>query len=135
MCKASQGSKCCIELGPPKYRIGTIICKYQTDQFGTLTNPFSYNLFPWIFDVLTYEKLKLCNAEYPLNLHDIKISCSNEEYQCISAVPCKEILWNMTPGTKFNVFNAYVPVWNSLKEDIADDLSLEQIDELLKELG
>ena len=126
-----KGSRCCEKLGHWRYRVGAILCKYRTDAFGVPQRPFSWELLPWIFGEVKYETLKGRNAEYPLMEHDIKIQCLSEEYQTLDIAPCVESLWTMNKDIKSNILKEFFLMWGPLKENIAEDLSLEQIDEFL----
>jgi hypothetical protein len=123
--------KCCEILGPAKWRVGAVIIKYGTDKQGGLKKPFSYELFPWIFSEGTYTKMKNLNNEFPLATHDIKISCSNEDYQSLDITPCSEVIWTAKDELKTAVLEQATPYWESIKRSIASDLSVEEINELL----
>ena len=127
-CKKGQ---CCQVLGPAKWRVGAVLIKYGTGRDGTPKKPFSWELFPWAFSEVTYLKLKSMNAEFPLATHDIKISCTNEEYQHLDIVPCNECLWITRDELKVQVQEQARPIWDSLKKTLASDLTVEQISELL----
>jgi hypothetical protein len=123
--------KCCEVLGPAKYRVGAVLIKYNTDRAGVPKKPFAWELFPWAFSEVTYLKLKSMNAEFPLATHDIKISCTNEEYQHLDIVPCNECLWISRDELKTQIQEQAKPIWDSLKKTLASDLTVEQIGELL----
>lgn len=122
---------CCEKLGPPKWRVGAVLCKYSTDRSGNLRTPFSYELLPWMFSEQTYMKLKNVNAEFPLATHDIKISCTNDEYQHLDITPCNEIIWTTKDALKKQVLEEAKPIWEYVKRGLASDLSVEEIKELL----
>jgi len=122
---------CCEKLGPPKWRVGAVLCKYATDRSGNLRTPFSYELLPWMFSEQTYMKLKNVNAEFPLATHDIKISCTNDEYQHLDITPCNEIIWTNKEALKKQVLEEAKPIWEYVKRGLASDLSVEEIKELL----
>jgi len=122
---------CCEKLGPAKWRVGSVLCKYGTDRNGNIRQPFSYELFPWLFSEQTYIKLKTTNSEFPLANHDIKISCTNDEYQHIDINPCNEIIWTAKETIKKQILEEAKPIWDFIKRSIASDLSVEEIKELL----
>lgn len=122
---------CCEKLGPPKWRVGAVLCKYSTDRSGNLRTPFAYELLPWMFSEQTYMKLKNVNAEFPLATHDIKISCTNDEYQHLDITPCNEIIWTTKDALKKQVLEEAKPIWEYVKRGLASDLSVEEIKELL----
>lgn len=128
LCKKGE---CCKVLGPAKWRVGATIVKYNTDKLGNIKKPFGYELLPWIFSEQTYLKLKTTNSEFSLTTHDIKISCSNEEYQHLDINPCKESLWLAKDTIKKRVIEEAKPIWDYIKKSIASNLSIEEIHELL----
>lgn len=123
--------KCCEVLGPSKWRVGAVLVKYGTDKLGNIKKPLSYELAPWIFSEQTYLKLKTVNGEFPLASHDIKIACTNEEYQHLSITPCNECIWTARDALKKAVLEQAKPIWDFIKKSIASDLSAEEINDLL----
>lgn len=123
--------KCCDICGPAKWRVGAVIIKYGTDKQGNIKKPFDYELLPWLFSEATYIKLKTVNSEFPLASHDIKVSCSNEEYQHLDITPCNESIWTAKDELKNAVLETAKPIWDFVKKSIASDLSVEEINELL----
>lgn len=123
--------KCCEILGPSKWRVGAVICKYATDRQGNPKKPFSYETLPWIFSEQTWLKLKNVNSEFPLATHDIKVSCTNEEYQHLDVTPCNESIWTAKEEIQKTILEQSKPVWDHIKKSLAADLSNEEINELL----
>lgn len=122
---------CCKRCGPAKWRVGAVLCKYNTDKQGMPKKPFGYELLPWIFSEQTYTKLKNTNSEFPLASHDIKISCTNDEYQHLDINPCQESLWQGKEEIKSRILEEAKPVWDFIKKSIAQDMTIEEIKELL----
>ena len=122
---------CCDKLGPAKWRVGSVIVKYNTDRQGNVKTPFSYELYPWIFSEATFIKLKTINNEFPLATHDIKVSCSNEDYQHLDITPCNESIWQAKDELKAKILEEAKPIWDYIKKGIASDLSVEEIKDLL----
>jgi len=123
---------CCEKLGAPKYRIGAVLIKYGTDKLGNIkTNPFGYELYPWMFSEVAYIKLKTINNEFPLASHDIKIACTNEEYQHLDITPCNEVIWQSKEELKKKVLDEAKPLWDYIKKGLASDLNVEEIKDLL----
>ena len=122
---------CCEKLGQPKWRVGAAIIKYTTDKLGTIKQPFGYELFPWIFSETTFIKLKTINNEFPLTTHDIKISCSNEEYQHLDITPCSESIWQAKDELKKKILQEAKSIWDYVKKGVASDMSIEEIKDLL----
>jgi len=122
---------CCDKCGPSKWRLGAVVIKYGTDKQGGIKKPFSYELLPWLFSEAAYVKLKTVNSEFPLASHDIKVSCENEEYQHLSITPCNESIWMAKEELKKVILGEARPIWDYVKKSIANDLSVEEISELL----
>jgi hypothetical protein len=132
LCKKSI---CCEKLGAAKWRVGSVIIKYGTDKLGNIKTPFNYEIFPWIFSETTFVKLKGINTEFPLTTHDIKISCSNEEYQHLDITPCNESIWQGKEEFKKRVLEEAKPVWDYIKKGVASDMTIEEIKDLLNIAG
>jgi hypothetical protein len=128
LCKKSI---CCEKLGAPKWRVASVLIKYGTDKIGNIKMPFEYGLFPWFFSETTFMKLKGINSEFPLTTHDIKISCTNEEYQHLDITPCSESIWQAKAELKAKVLEEAKPIWDYIKKGVAGDLSIEEIKDLL----
>lgn len=126
---------CCEKLGAPKWRVGAVIVKYATDKQGMIKKPFGYELMPWSFGEQTYVKLKNVNSEFPLASHDIKVSCTNDEYQHLDITPCNEVIWTAKEELKGEVLEAAKPIWDFVKKTLASELSIEEIRELLSADG
>lgn len=122
---------CCDKCGPARYRVGGVIVKYGTDRNGTVKQPFSYEILPWIFGEQTFIKLRTVNSEFPLASHDIKISCENDDYQHLSFAPCNESIWIAKEDLKKKILEDAKPMWEYVKKSIASDLSVEEIKDLL----
>lgn len=123
--------KCCEVLGPAKWRVGAVLIKYGTDRLGAPKKPLTYELLPWVFSEATYTKLKNINAEFPLATHDVKISCTNEEYQHLDVIACSESIWTAQEAFKKSILDQAKPIWDNVKRSIASDLTVEEINDLL----
>ena len=121
---------CCDKLGASKWRVGMVMVKYATDKLGAPKQPFSYDLYPWIFSETTFIKLKSLNNEFPLATHDIKIACTNEEYQHLDITPCQENIWTMKPELKTKILGEAKPIWDFIKKSLGSNLSVEEIKDL-----
>lgn len=122
---------CCEKLSLAKWRVGAVIVKYGTDRSGQVKTPFSYEILPWVFSEQAYMKLKTANSEFALTTHDIKISCTNDEYQHIDINACNESIWTAKEELKKKILEEAKPVWDFVKKSIASDLSVEEIKDLL----
>ena len=48
---------CCEKLGEPKWRVGSVMIKYATDNLGNPKSPIARELIPWIVSDQSYNKL------------------------------------------------------------------------------
>lgn len=122
---------CCEKLDPAKWRIGAVLVKYGTDKLGNPKQPFSYEIVPWMFGEQTWVKIKTLNNEFSLTTHDIKIACTNEDYQNLDITPCQESIWQMKEELKKKILEEAKPAWDYVKKGIASNLSVEEIKDLL----
>ena len=122
---------CCEKIGPPKWRVGAVIIKYGTDKLGNVKTPFSYDLYPWVFSETTFIKLKTINNEFPLATHDIKVSCTNEDYQHLDITPCNETIWQAKEELKKKILDEAKPIWDYIKKGLASNMSVEEIRDMI----
>jgi hypothetical protein len=116
----------------PRYRIGCIIIKYDIEKNtdGKIKIK-SYELIPWLFWESMYNKLKSIDAEFPITKHDLKLSCTNADYQLIDITPYKESIWSSSKEMQNKVIKEAEPLFNSIKEQLAKELSISEIEEVL----
>lgn len=124
LCK---NSVCCEKVGPAKWRVGAVVVKYGTDKQGNIKTPFSYELLPWMFSEGAYLKLKTTNGEFPLATHDIKISCTNDDFQHLDISPCQESVWQAKEELKKKILSESKSVWDYIHKSIATNMSVEEI--------
>jgi len=122
---------CCDKVGLAKYRIGAVLVKYATDNLGNPKKPFGYEILPWMFGEQTYTKLKTADSEFPLASHDIKISCTNEDYQNLDINSCRESIWQAKAELKESILAEAKHCWEWVKKGLASDLSVEEIKDLI----
>jgi hypothetical protein len=132
MCKtvSNRGEICCEKLGPSGWRMGSVLVKYSTNELGTPTKPFNYQVMPWIFGEVTFRDLKTLNDEFPLVEHDIKIQCTHEDYH-LALMPCNESFWQAEEELKINIVRAYLSTREFIKKSLAADLGIPEIKALL----
>jgi len=122
----------CCDKQAPRWRVGTVIVLYSTDKLGNpKMDPFSYEILPWMFSEQSYNKLRVADSEFPLISHDVKITCTNQEYQNLDINSCKESIWQMKEDFKKKVLEEAKPVWEHVKKNLASDLSVEEIKDLI----
>lgn len=119
--------------GEPSLRLGTVIVQYATDKNGKLEQPFRYTTKFFIFSAKKYELLKKANSEFPLESHDLLVTCTEQEYQNLSFNSCKEAAWKLKPELKKQVEEAATRLAASLDRQLAQDLTVQQLKEKLGE--
>jgi hypothetical protein len=95
---------------------------------GNVLQPFNYEVLPWIFGEHTYTDLKKLNEEFPLIHHDIRIGCSNEDFQHLDIRPCNESLWQLKEEIKGDILRASITVNEFIKKGLAVDMGLAELE-------
>jgi hypothetical protein len=137
LCKSSKDKKeiCCThtyDANVPKYHIGCILVVYVLGKDSTgKTKLKEYDLVPWVFWEKTYQKLVSADREFPLMSHDIKLKCTNGEFQTIDVQSCKESIWTSSPDLKKKVLEAAKPLYESISKNLGMDASPSEIKELI----
>jgi hypothetical protein len=136
LCKSTSAKKeiCCAqsyEGNRPMYRIGGVLIVYNLVTKDGKTKLKDYTLLPWIFREKMYNKLVSADKEFPLDAHDIKLTCTNEEFQNIDIQSCKESIWSSSPDLKNKVLEEAQSLFEEVVHNIGADLSLSEIREIL----
>jgi hypothetical protein len=125
----------------PKQVIGTLIIVWPTDAKGEpdkvrLANG-DFEVMPWIFSADKYKQFGQIHTEFPVGHHDLKLTCTDTQYQKMSFAPCKEsilrkLLENPKAKSRTDEILARISdLSNNLSNEIARDLSLDEIQEKL----
>ena len=74
-----------------KQYIGTILCVWPTDKDGDLdVDAFKagkgWKVMPWIFSSRAYPDIARCHKKFPLQKHDISMTCSDANFQQFTMV-------------------------------------------------
>jgi hypothetical protein len=94
------------KLGPPKRKIGTFVVHYRTDKQGNLMKPFEYEVKPWTFGEDKFRQLAEINKDFPLTSHDIKVVCTDDQFQKMTFYPSpKESVWRMKDSLRDEVLS------------------------------
>jgi len=120
---------CCKKLGDPGLRFGTIVVQYLTEKNGTLKKPGGYDLKFWFFSDKKFDKLRSVNSEYSLAEKDLKISCTNEEFQHLDMMPCKEAIWLLKENLKEKIQEDAEKLKPQLKKLLARNKTIDQVRE------
>jgi hypothetical protein len=81
---------CCKKVGSDNLRKRFIVpvIKYSTHPNGTPTKDFSYSLLAWRYTDEKYIQMRTINSQFPLNKHDILVTCTNEDWQKLNIQGC-----------------------------------------------
>lgn len=136
VCKSTKDNKaiCCTtsyDKNKPKWRIAAVIVLYDIQVKDGKPKLVSYELLPWVFGEGMYNTLKETNAEFSLETHDIKLKCKNEEFQNMEVLACNDSIWRKNPELQKKILAEYPTVLEDAKGNLGQDLSLEEIKELL----
>lgn len=89
------------KLGAPKRRIATFIVKYATDANGNVQKPFNYEVMEWQISPDKYSQLAAIHSEYPLTVHDLKVTCTDDQYQKMTFIATRnKALWQQNEDIK-----------------------------------
>lgn len=107
---ASKGEYTIEKFGPPRRRLGTFVIKYTTDRSGNLKTGhdgkpiFDFEILQWQFGEDKYRLLATIHDEFPLTQHDIKVTCTEEQYQKLSFTACNgQALWQRSEKVREDV--------------------------------
>lgn len=136
VCKSTKQKKeiCCLhgyEGNRPRYRVGGVIVVYDLVVKDGKSKLKGYEVLPWSFGEKMYQKLVEINKEFPLESHDLKLTCTNEEFQNFDVFNCKESLWSSNPDLKAKILAEYETLIEEVARNLAADLSVTEIRELL----
>jgi hypothetical protein len=136
VCKSTKESKaiCCTtsyEKNKPKWRIAAAIIVYDIQVKDGKPKLMGWELLPWVFGESMYNTLKETNNEFALISHDIKLKCKVEEFQNIEVIACNDSIWRKNPELQKKVLAEYPAVLEDAKSNLGQDLSIEEIRELL----
>ena len=136
LCKSTKGNKeiCCThgyDGNTPKYHIGAVLVIYDMVTQEGKPKLRGFETIPWVFSETMYQKRKSADQEFELDTHDIKLKCTNEEYQTIDVTICKESIWRSGDKIKKKVLEEAESHFENLGKQIASDLGITEIRELL----
>lgn len=136
LCKSTKEKKeiCCLhsyEGNLPKSRIACILVVYDIVEKDGKKSLRGYELLPWIFSDTMYSKLRNMGKEWPLDKHDITLTCTNEEFQNIEPMACKESFWRSKPELMKKIIAEASEMRKTLSRQLGADLSVTEIREQL----
>jgi len=119
----------------PKITVATIICVWPIDKKGNIITSKleagEYAVQPWMFSNDKYNAIGQNHTQFPLNDHDITMSCTDTQYQKMTFAPCRESLFKMMMdknSTKIQkILTEVKEVAATIATELARDLSVDQI--------
>jgi hypothetical protein len=128
----------------PKSCIGSVIVQWPTDSTGKLDAgrlaSGDFKVLPWTFGADKYETIKGVHREFPMGDHDLKIHCTDAQFQKMTFTPTKDNVLRklMSAGGKKKtlvdqILELAKEAVQALPNDIARDMTLDQVREKLGE--
>jgi len=136
LCKSTDDKKeiCCqhsYEGNLPKRRIACVLIVYDIVEKNGKNSLKDYELIPWIFSETMYKKLRILGKEWPLDQHDLLLTCTNEDFQTIEVNNCKECYWRSKEELKKKILAEAEKIRTTLSRQLAADLSISEVREQL----
>jgi hypothetical protein len=125
--------------GPSKTAIATTLVFWPVDANGVLDkgrlSGGEFQVQTWVFSLDKYRQLEAIHAEFPLTKHDLNIVVTDPQYHKMTFSPCRDSLLSTLKEKKVDFFNTVVStaksIHDNLQNDIAQDLTIDQIREKL----
>lgn len=130
--------------GTPKQSVATAICVWPTNKKGQLDKQAfakgeGWQVMPWVFSAIRYKVLETRHDEFPLTEHDLKLVCTDTQYQKMDISPLKNSLFkSLLESEKESarniakeIFAEAQSVFSNLENEMARDLTLDEIREKL----
>jgi len=119
--------------------IATTLVFWPVDSNGALDKARfgkgEFDIKSWIFSLDKYRQLESIHSEFPLTSHDLTITVTDPQYHKMTFAPCRESLLvslkEKQPDFFRKVVSAAKEVHIRLQDDIAQDLTIDQIREKL----
>ena len=137
LCKSTEKSKaiCCThsyERNRPSYRMGCVLVVYDTvEDKNKKLSLKGYELLPWIIGEKMYGTLAEEHKEHPITNCDMRLKCTNTDYQNFEVHTTKESIWQSNPKLKEKILEQAGPLFEDLSRSLASDLTVTEIKNLL----
>ena len=140
LCKSTKEQKaiCCTASykgNNTRWRIGSVLVIYEIQKIkgddGKIKEKLvGYKVVPWVFSEKVYQMIKASDEQFPLEAHDILITCGqNEEFQNITVQACNACYWRSKEELKSKVLDEYDALVEGIAKNLGADFSLEEIRE------
>jgi len=83
---------CCQKCDAPRKRFIAPLIKYTTTPDGKPTSQLGFSLMAWKYTDDKFITLRALDSEFPLNSHDILVTCTEEQYQRLTIQACAQSL-------------------------------------------
>lgn len=97
---------CCKLIGEPTTRWGMPILVYQTDANGKIQGD-SYSIQIWIFSAAVFKKLRGIWEEYGAKDHDLKLTCTDENFKKYDILPTPNVYFRSKPELEKEIISAF----------------------------
>jgi len=128
--------------GPPKMQVATIIVSWPCDSKGNVTSiDQPPAVMPWIFSADKYDAIKGNHGQFPFGKHDLIAKCTRAQFQNFTFTPAKNnavrklIESGKAPAIIDHIIDSAIEIKGNIKNEIARDLTIDQIREKLGEEG
>lgn len=123
-----------------KMSVATVVVIWPTDSKGNIDKARMKNgecsVVPWIFSKKKYAELKTIATEWPLGEHDLKITCTEEQYQQTTQTNCRESFLNKLQSKGATSFDDIMERVESVSKELADFIGMDlSIDKLREKMG
>jgi len=133
LCKSTEGYKApCCDYSKKVFRTACVLIIYKEGVGENITSEnFTYELKPWVFGVKTYGTLKDYHARFPLQENDIILHRNHHVLKIYDIQSHGPSLWQKAPIKK-SILDQARPIQEQMKNFIGSDLSVPEIEELIK---
>lgn len=121
--------------------IATIVVKWPADKRGMLDKQRfaagDYEVLPWIFSSTRYNEIKEQHEEWGLGAHDLKLTCTDSQYQKMTLMStkdsCLRIILESPKRTEQAkaISQEIAELAQGMRRELGQDLTLDQIRERL----
>jgi uncharacterized hydantoinase/oxoprolinase family protein len=103
-----------------KPRFSALIIKYAVDPSnGALLKGkdgkaiLDYTEMNWVFSAQVFKKLQSIDSEYPLIAHDLKLTCTDGNFNSFDIQPCKDAFWRKRPEVEAQIVANSAKHWKA----------------------
>jgi len=124
---------------PPRMAIATILINWPMDSKGNLDKAAiaagDFQVHPWVIGQDKYKTIEPIHKEFHFGTHDLKMMCSDTQFQKITFSPCKDSLLAAIKEKGGKLWKKIVAdvqqVAANIQNEIGREMTLDQIREKL----